>query len=146
MLLLARPRPLAHSPALLWVRRKDGAVFGTGGNRHRRVLVAAAHNYLPRHRFRECALQFRREAQALCRIRKFCTVKVMSGYHFSSNSRIEKTVSGFSRLMLVWPPNRYDAFSRRSTSEACMAALDAGVTFMVSMKSARVGIGCKSVF
>src|SRR5438105_2325278 len=65
---MALPRPLAQTPALLWVRRKDGAVFGAGGNRHRRVLVAAAHHHLPRHRFGECALQFRREAQLLRRI------------------------------------------------------------------------------
>src|SRR5260370_20284514 len=76
---------------------------------------------------------------------KFWTVNVMSGYHFSSNSGIEKTVSGLSRLMLVWPLNRYDAFSRRSISEACMASLDARVAFIVSMKSERVGIGQRSV-
>src|SRR5258708_21996644 len=65
MLDLSFPRPLAEPLALLWIRRKDSAVFGTGGNRHRCVLVAAAHDHLPRHGFGERALQFRREAQLL---------------------------------------------------------------------------------
>src|SRR5881394_1607678 len=60
--------PLPESPALLWIRGKDGTVFGAGGNRHGRVLAAAAHDHLPRHGFGERALQFRREAQLLRRV------------------------------------------------------------------------------
>src|SRR5438067_1749432 len=65
VLFLSFPCPLAQLPALLRVRRKDHPVFGTGGNRHSGILVAAAHDDLPRHSFGERALQFRREVQLL---------------------------------------------------------------------------------